>query len=126
MRMTMAHVSTVVWLFDYCATRFDDGVTYSVWYGGSQPLHPGTTGVLLGDVGRWTEHPRQWWATPDCGDADGLRWYGRFPSRAQAALFLLGMKIERDLPAQVVVRGQARPLTAVYRRHGRPSHDRPG
>lgn len=114
MRLTLRNTAVVSWgMFDYCRTGFDDGVVYAVYYGGTQPLRPGRNGVLLGDVARFVDDAWAWFATPDSGDAVSLRWYGRFTSRAEAALFLLGMKFERDIPARSVVGGVSRALGEV-------------
>lgn len=99
--------------FDYDVTRFDDGVKYGVYYGGTQPLKRGENGVLLGDVARvnWSA---EWFATPDSGDADRLRWFRGFKTRQEASLFLLGMKAERDRSACHFGNGGMVPLTEVY------------
>lgn len=100
-------------VFDYCATRFDDGIKYSVCHGGTHPLSPGPNGVTIGDVARYIYAPAEWWATPDTGDADALRWYGPFPTRKAASTFLVGARIERDMPAQSTVRGTSRLLRSA-------------
>lgn len=96
--------------FDYCATSFDNGVKYSVCYGGTHPLNSGTNGVTIGDVARFTNGDECWYATPDTGDAVALRWTGGFASRMEASLWLLGTRMERDRPAVSTVRGHVTPL----------------
>lgn len=99
--------------FDYDTTRFDDGIKHGVYYGGTQPLKPGPNGVLLGDVARvnWSA---EWFATPDSGDAETLRWYGGFKSRQEASIFLLGMKAGRDRPARLSLNSKVTPTSEAY------------
>jgi hypothetical protein len=108
--MTAHRVASHV--FDYCATRFDDAVKYSVCYGGTHPLSPGENGVTIGDVARHYGS-RFWWATSDTGDADTLRWFGPFTSRKEASVFLVGARIERDMPARSTIQGVVRELRSA-------------
>lgn len=114
MKLTLPTTTTLPPLFDYCATRFEDGVKYSVCHNGTHPLNQGPNGVQLGDVARYNDDPRTWWATPDYGDAAALRWYGPFTSRVDASRFLLGAKVERDRPALATIRGDITPVNDVY------------
>jgi hypothetical protein len=114
-KLTLPTTTILPPLFDYCATRFDDGVKYSVMHNGTHALNGGKRGVLVGDVARYYDNPREWWATPDSGDAVALRWYGPFTSRVDASRFLLGAKVERDRPALATFRGESIPVNDAYK-----------
>jgi|SRR3569623_1673486 len=87
--------------FDYCETSFDDGVKYSVYYGGKQPLscrQGEESGTDIGDVARFNHEPKRWFACADTGRASDIMWVGGFSSRVEASIYLFGRKMERDNP----------------------------
>jgi hypothetical protein len=90
-------------------------VRYDVRYGGiGDAAARKRNGILLGQVARYRDHNREWFATPDQGEERHtcwrLRWYSGFTNRPQAALFLLGIRFEQDMPAVLHTRDQHRLL----------------
>lgn len=81
------------------ATRYDNGVTYDVYY----TTIPGEPGEPIGTVGRYSDDPDQWYATADRGFAP--RWRGPMTTRAEAAIFLLGVLTEQAEPARIAEDG---------------------
>ena len=81
-------------IFDYVATRFDNGIKYGVWNGGKAPLNGLRIGTYVGQVARFNEgdSAEEWFAASNIGtlqDADKILWYGPFPNRKEASVFLL-------------------------------------
>lgn len=112
--MDFRHRRPVEWTtFHYTlsTTKFDDGVQYEVRYGQAGTSGaPARSGVPLGLIAKFTSHNNEWYATPDQGDRATLRWYSGFTRRAEAAVFLLGGRFERDIPATLHARNEQRLL----------------
>lgn len=91
--------------FRYVAATFTfshvgDSTVYHVYYGAQGDIVLGCV-VALGD---------EWFATSDGGTWAALRWCGPFTQRAEAALCLLGGRLERTRPAVVNLFGDRRLL----------------
>lgn len=103
MKFTMPNlVSTKRPEFSYdVAASFDDGIKYGVRNG---PNHgpgqrPTDNGQRLGYVARFDPavHGRcEWYATPDDGNANRLRWVGGFSTRREASMFLDALAVYRS------------------------------
>lgn len=91
--------------FRYVATTFshiEDGAVYRVYYGDRD-------NIALGYVAK-PDDTLEWFATSDAGDRATLRWCGPFAQRAEAALYLLGGRQERTMPAVLRRLGEKRLL----------------
>jgi hypothetical protein len=83
------------------AAQFDDGIKYGVRNGPSHGpgQRPTDNGQRLGYVARFDPalHERCiWYATPDEGDADKLRWVGGFNTRREASMFLDALAVAKS------------------------------
>jgi hypothetical protein len=91
--------------FTFTPTLFEDGAIDDVYF----------RDIFIGRIAARNDLHFGWCATSDTGISETLRFVSGFKTRMEAAFFLLGAKVERDMPADATHSDGSRvPLGRVY------------